>query len=108
MSKIIEFLEQLGQDATLRYATDAELEAALLQAGLSASDRTAILGKDQRLLEALLDAKANICCMVANPKEPDPDGLTVPGEKEDREVKEKKDDKAKSLKSPDAPARRAA
>jgi hypothetical protein len=107
VSKIIEFLEQLGQDATLRYATDAELEAALLQAGLNPADRTAILGKDQRLLEALLDAKANVCCMVANPKEPDPDGLKE-AEEGEREVKEKKDDKAKSLKSPAAPARRAA
>jgi hypothetical protein len=32
MSKFMEFLEQMGQDAQLRYATSSELEQALIRA----------------------------------------------------------------------------
>jgi hypothetical protein len=70
---IIDFLEQLGQDAELRYATREQLEAALIKAGIEPALRTALLRKDQRLLEALLDANANVCCMVARPMREDED-----------------------------------
>jgi hypothetical protein len=103
VSKLIEFLEKMGQDATLRHATPAQLADALARSGLEVSACAAILMKDQRLLEALLDANANICCMVARPMKEDD---------EEEEVEEEGDEggkteKPKSVKS-HARTRRAA
>lgn len=63
MTDVIDFLERLGQDATLRRGT---LEHALNGAGLSAEVREALRKGDQRSLEALLGSR-NVCCMVHIP-----------------------------------------
>jgi hypothetical protein len=102
VSKLIEFLEKMGQDASLRHATPAKLVEALMRSDLNDSEREAILRKDQRLLEAMLDARANVCCMVAKPMREEPDEA-----EEEKEETEKKDDKPKSVK-PQAAARRVA
>lgn len=78
MSDIIDFLEKLGQDATLRNATRSELESALLQSGFDASARAAVLQKSSRELETLLHANSNICCMVARPMREDEDDDAEP------------------------------
>ena len=62
MSNVIDFLERFGQDADLRYATSEMMEEALRGAGIDPALRAAILGKDQRALEALLGAVPNVCC----------------------------------------------
>jgi hypothetical protein len=105
VSKIIEFLEKLGQDADLRYATNAELNAALMHADIDDSARAVVLQKDQRLLEELLDAGANVCCMIAMPMEEEDDEEEAEKEKE---VEADKNDKASGMKAHDLPARRAA
>ena len=69
MSNVIGFLEQLGRDAQLRHATGHEVEAALLRAGIEPHLRAAILGEDRCLLESLVGADHNICCMVNAPEE---------------------------------------
>jgi hypothetical protein len=69
MSNVIDFLEQMGRDAQLRSATGLEIEAALLRAGIEPSARAAILGGDQLLLESLVGASHNICCMINVPEE---------------------------------------
>ncbi|MBV8806951.1 MAG: hypothetical protein JO042_17965 [Sinobacteraceae bacterium] len=69
MSNVIEFLEQMGRDANLRYVTGLELEAALTQAGIEPNLQAAILDGDQRLLESLVGASHNICCMINPPEE---------------------------------------
>lgn len=65
MTDVIDFLERLGQDATLRRAP---LESALYGAGLSNEVRVALAGRDQRSLEALLGV-SNVCCLVHIPEE---------------------------------------
>lgn len=67
MSKVIDLLERLGKDAQLRHASDNEIERALLGAGIDPAIRDAILRRDQRELEMLLGASANVCCMIATP-----------------------------------------
>jgi hypothetical protein len=69
MSNVIDFLDQMGRDAQLRSATALEVEAALLRAGIEPSARAAILGGDQLLLESLVGASHNICCMINVPDE---------------------------------------
>jgi hypothetical protein len=105
VSKIIEFLEKLGQDADLRHATTAELNAALMHADIDDSARAVVLQKDQRLLEELLDAGSNVCCMIAMPQTEDDEEEEA---EEEKEVEADKNDKASGMKSHEPLARRAA
>ena len=65
MTDVIDFLERLGQDATLRRVP---LESALYGAGLSNEVRGALARRDQRSLEALLGVN-NVCCLIHTPEE---------------------------------------
>jgi hypothetical protein len=65
MTDVIDFLERLGQDATLRRAS---LESTLQSTGMSTELRTALANRDQRSLEALLGV-GNVCCLVNAPME---------------------------------------
>ena len=85
MSNVIDLLERLGQDAQLRHASDGELEQVLIRAQVDPAVRDAILMRDQRQLEALLGANANVCCMIATPAQEEP-------EEEDDERKQEDDD----------------
>jgi hypothetical protein len=67
MSNVIDFLERLGKDAHLRRASDPELEQALIRAQIDPAVREAILLRDQRRLESLLGATANVCCAIYAP-----------------------------------------
>ena len=69
MSNIIEFLERMGRDAHLRYVTGLELEAALTRAGIEPNLQAAILDGDHHLLDSLVGATRNICCLVNVPDE---------------------------------------
>ena len=86
MSNVIDFLEQMGRDAQLRSATGLEVEAALIQAGIEPGVRAAILGGDRLLLESLVGANHNICCMINVPEEEEE------SEEEDDEGGEEKED----------------
>ena len=88
MSNVIDFLERFGQDADLRYATSEMMEEALRGAGIDPALRAAILGKDQRTLEALLGAVPNVCC--ATHKEDEEEEETE--EDDDEEDDEDEDD----------------
>jgi hypothetical protein len=85
MSNVIDFLEQMGRDAQWRHATGEAMQAALIQAGIEPSVRSAILGEDRGLLESLVGANPNICCMVNHPQE----------EEEPREDEEEDEDEEK-------------
>ncbi len=63
MSDVIDFLERLGRDATLRRAP---LEQALHGAGLSVEVRAALETRDRHLLETVLGAN-NVCCLIHVP-----------------------------------------
>jgi hypothetical protein len=86
MSNVIDFLEQMGRDAQWRHATGEAMQAALIQAGIEPSVRAAILGEDRGLLESLVGANPNICCMVNHPQEEE-----EPREDEEEEEEEEKE-----------------
>ncbi|HEX7013299.1 MAG TPA: hypothetical protein VF161_11150 [Steroidobacteraceae bacterium] len=71
MSNVIEFLERMGEDADLRYASGSELDEALQLAGVDSAARAAILAGDTRSLEALLGAAPNVCCAIEKPQPDD-------------------------------------
>jgi hypothetical protein len=85
MSNVIDFLEQMGRDAHLHSATGREIEAALICAGVEPGARAAILGGDERLLESLVGASHNICCMINVPDEEEESEEEDDEEKEDGE-----------------------
>ena len=83
MSKIMQVLEQLGQDANLQtaesiesYVTSAELENELTEA---------IINKDVSSLERSLDICPDIVCIVAKPEDDEPS-------EDDSEEKEEKEE----------------
>ncbi len=86
MSNVIDFLERFGGDAGLRHASDADVEAALTQAGIEPALRLAIVGKDQGALERLLGADTNVCCMINKPDDEEEE------EEEDDEEDEDEDE----------------
>jgi hypothetical protein len=85
MSNVIKFLENLGQDATLRHADAMELELQLVRAGIEPVMQMAIREKDQKRLEALLACSSNVCCGVFPGKE-DEEEEEAPS-KDDEEVR---------------------
>jgi len=82
MSNVIDVIEQWGTDARWRHASDEAREAALIQAGFEPGLRAALLGEDAGLLESLVGATHNICCLVNHPEE----------EEEEREDEEHEDE----------------
>jgi hypothetical protein len=86
MSNVIDFLEQMGRDAQWRHVTGEAMQAALIQAGIEPPLRAAILGEDRGLLESLIGANPNICCMINHPQEEE-----EPREDEEEEEEEEKE-----------------
>lgn len=64
MSNIIDFLETIGQDANLRYASSGEMQHMLADTQVDAEICDAVLARDQQRLRALVGAE-NVCCMLA-------------------------------------------
>ncbi|MGH8177643.1 MAG: hypothetical protein ACREV5_15405 [Steroidobacter sp.] len=69
MLSVIDFLERLGGEAQLRYAADGDVEQALIDAQMQPTIRSVILSRDSRLLEALLQTRANLVCLVHSPED---------------------------------------
>jgi len=69
MSKLIEFLNNMGGDAQLRYADATQLAAALDRTQIEPAVRDAILAGDQARLAALLGARTNVICGFAPAKD---------------------------------------
>jgi hypothetical protein len=90
MSNVIDFIEQMGRDSQWRHATGEAMEAALLQAGFAPDVRAAILGDDRGLLESVVGATHNICCLINHPEEEEDD---VEEEDEDDKKKKEKEEK---------------
>lgn len=66
MPDIIEFLERLGRDASLRHAPGAVLEQALRDAQIDPQLHAALMRGDQAEVEAVLGVN-NVCCMIFAP-----------------------------------------
>ena len=67
MSDVIDFIERLGQDSALRYASRQVVDRVLSEARVTPEMRLALTSRDQRLLESLLRATTNVCCIVEAP-----------------------------------------
>jgi len=63
MSNIIDFLETIGQDANLRYASNGEMQHMLVNSQLDQDIKQAVLARDQQRLTALVGAQ-NVCCLL--------------------------------------------
>ncbi|HEY6926723.1 MAG TPA: hypothetical protein VI653_24775 [Steroidobacteraceae bacterium] len=82
MPDVIEFLERLGGDASLRHAPMRVLEQALCDARIEPQLRAALMCGNQAEVEAVLGAN-NVCCMVFAPS---PDSEEEPEEAERHEA----------------------
>ena len=83
MSNVVGFLECVGQDARLRHASKDELDLALTGMQIAPEVQSAILGRDQVLLNTLLNAKSIICCGMAPGKEDDDEGEESPSKEDE-------------------------
>jgi hypothetical protein len=96
VSAIIEFLERMGRDASLRGASATEIQDALIQAGLPPDLWTVISNPQPGALESLVGARSNVCCLVFNPdKEDEEEEEEEEPPEEEAEEEEVKDDKVK-------------
>jgi hypothetical protein len=57
----------------LRYATDETRSQRLIEAGIAAPLRDALLSGNSGLLETLLGQPANICCLIYAPQDDAPE-----------------------------------
>ena len=71
MKDAIDFLEQLGRNASLRHAPTSELERALAASGLEPGLRRALLTDDVPRLAELLGAQPIVCCLIEKPDQED-------------------------------------
>ena len=92
MSNVIDFLQRIGEDAELRHAAPDMLAQALREAGIDPALKAAILGTDQRELEALLGAVPNVCCAIYKEDEEEEEESEEDDEDEDDEERKKKDE----------------
>lgn len=65
---IIDFLERIGKDAELRYASEVALARALNDAQMNSPAQAALRRGDRDGIEAVLNTEHNnVCCMVFAP-----------------------------------------
>jgi hypothetical protein len=69
MSDLIDFLDRMGRDSQLRFATERGLEEAMTGAGIAPTAQSAVLAGDQLRLESHLGVRHNVCNLVNLPDE---------------------------------------
>jgi hypothetical protein len=72
MRDVIEFLEELGKNADLRLDL-VDFESLLTNDDFDPEVKKAILEKDSKALELLLNARSKIVCMIVPAKEDEDD-----------------------------------
>jgi hypothetical protein len=72
MSDVIKFMEELGKNSDLRLDR-IDFESLLTNDDFDPEVRKAILEKDSKALEMLLNARSKIVCMIVPAKEEDDD-----------------------------------
>jgi hypothetical protein len=85
VSNVIDFLERMGRDATLREAAAVDLAEVLSASALDEETRAALLRQDRRGLEAILGVQGNVCCLVHAPDDDEPDEDDEPVEPDDED-----------------------
>ncbi len=97
MSSVIDFLEKMGKDAQLRYASQNELALALEEARIEASLGAAIIAKSTSELYALLHQGPLFCVQSAPGKEEEDE--EEEGEEDDETLAPAKESSRNSLSS---------
>lgn len=72
MRDVIDFLEQIGQNALLRNAPETVHEQALRDSQISPQLHAALVRGDRAEIESILGINNNVCCLVYSPA-PDAD-----------------------------------
>jgi hypothetical protein len=76
MSNIVDFLENVGQNASLRYASRAEMQRMLANSLLDQDAADAVLAQDQHKISALLQTENIYCkCLLMSGMNDDDEGL---------------------------------
>jgi hypothetical protein len=88
MSNVLDFLERVGQEPQLRYATRSQLLEAMARAEMDADLQSVILAGDGRALEALLGINASSCCLIHAPDDDEPEPEEAPDDGGDDDGKE--------------------
>jgi len=71
VSSILAFLQKLGENAHLRYASSDELQLALQGAQIHPSTWSTIMEGDRSVLETMMAAHSNVCCGLHAPEDED-------------------------------------
>lgn len=88
MRDVMDFLEQMGCDARLRDASQADMESAVAEAGLDPLLQRAVVAGDKARLETLLGA-------------PPASIVMIPGKEDDEEERKDDEDDRQQPPSPD-------
>lgn len=72
MSNVMQFLESMGANAAMARMNAAEYAAAIARLDADDASREALVLRDHAKLNALLDGRPFMMCMVAAPKEEEP------------------------------------
>ncbi len=86
MSSVIDFLERMGKDAQLRYASQDELTLALTETQIESELGAAIIAKSTSELYALLHQGPMFCIQTTPGKEDEEEEGEGEGEDEDDEA----------------------
>jgi len=73
MSNVIDFLEKMGQDASLHSCTQEQLERHLQNAGIDPLLAAALRSGDYRTLERMIGANEHVCCLIRTPGDEEED-----------------------------------
>ena len=72
MNNVLQLLQKLGEDASLRYLPETQLEMVVNPLNLDAAVQQAICQQDDKTLARLLHANNKIVCMILPAEEPEP------------------------------------
>lgn len=84
MSKIINLLEKMGQNAEFRYANADQLASLMADTDPALID--AVIAGDQTGLEQLLGARTNVVCGLHPADQPDEEPLDEPEDQPEKEA----------------------
>ena len=69
MADVIDFLQWMGEDASLRHASEAVLDQAMRQVQIDAHARAALISGDRARIEATVGGGSNVCCLIYKPED---------------------------------------
>ena len=68
MSNLVDFLETIGRDASLRHAAPANLHDAMQAARIDGDAQWAVMRGDCHRVEQILQARQNMVCLIMAPQ----------------------------------------